>query len=238
MADPVSPHLWFLPLILSLYALVPVLRIYVVNASLTNQLYFIGLWLFATTIRPLIEPLWGIPSGFYLEPVSGFIGYFVLGATLSRYASPTLPTVWSLLAGLAFIAGYGATVIGTYVNTAHGNGTLDEALYSYISPNVILMSVAAFVLMRHVGNRLQEARARFPATIRFLTLTSEASFGTYLIHMIPLDVLSSDVLGFSYGPMASPTWATVPILSTVTFAASLVLSILLRMTRHLRWLVP
>ena len=238
MGDPVYPHLWYLPLILSLYVLLPVVRIYTTNSSLKNQSYFIALWLGVTVLRPAIESRWGFPIGFYLDPVFGFIGYFVLGATFWMYAPKRLPAIWLAIAGITFAAGYTVTTIGTYGLTVRAGGELDETYYSNLAPNVILMSVSGFALLRHLGEWLQEKSSDFPRLIRCLTLASAASFGAYLIHMIVLETFGSGVLGFAIGPMSENTSWVVPALSAATLFGGLTLATLMRQVRALRWLVP
>src|SRR5262249_18000032 len=55
MIDPTYPHLWFLPLILSLYTLVPFFRIYLLSSSQSNQLYFLIICLAVSTVIPACE---------------------------------------------------------------------------------------------------------------------------------------------------------------------------------------
>ncbi len=237
MGDPVQTHLWYLPLILSLYLLLPIVRIYTTNSSIRNQLYFALLWLFVTVVRPWIEAA-GVPIGFYLDPLFGFIGYFVLGATIWTFVPRRLEWRWCVVAGVAFIGGYAVTAIGTYELTVLGSGDLDETYYSNLAPNVMLMSVSAFVLLRHLGTWLEERRTDYHRTVRVLGLASEASFGAYLIHMIVLDTLGSGLLGFTFSSSTGPTAVVVPLLSIAALVGSFVFATIMRKSRFLRWLVP
>jgi surface polysaccharide O-acyltransferase-like enzyme len=143
-----------------------------------------------------------------------------------------------VIAGITFAAGYAVTTIGTYELTVRGRGELDETYYSNLAPNVILMSISAFALLRHFGEWLQDRSSRFQLSIRCLTLASTVSFGAYLVHMIVVDTLGSGALGFAIGPMCGDTAWVVPTLSAVTLCGSLALATLMRQTRALRWLVP
>jgi len=237
MGDPVQTHLWYLPLILSLYLLLPIVRIYTTNASLRNQLFFALLWLFVTVLRPPLEAA-GVPIGFYLDPLFGFIGYFVLGATIWTFAPRRLPRHWGAVAGIVFVGGYAVTAIGTYELTVLRNGDLDETYYSNLAPNVILMSVSAFMLLRDLGTWLQERRADYRRTVRFLGLASEASFGAYLIHMIVVETLGYGLLGFTVSSLTGPTALVVPVLAGAALGGSFALATIMRKSRFLRWLVP
>jgi surface polysaccharide O-acyltransferase-like enzyme len=235
-ADPVYTHLWYLPLILSLYLLIPILRIYVGNARLWNQLYFACLWLIATIAMPIAESRLGMNIGYSLTPVFGYVGYFVLGATLCRYVPPRLSLSWQLVSGIAFLIGYAITTVGTYLLAAQA-GHLDEYFYSNLSPNVIVMSIAAFVLLREWGIDLEKRLPISHFMRRFLRLASAATIGIYLIHMMVLEVLACGVLGFTLGPLAFHPALAVPLNALVVFLLSLAATLSIQRIAALRWLV-
>jgi surface polysaccharide O-acyltransferase-like enzyme len=236
MVDPVYSHLWYLPLILSLYLLVPILRIYVVNAPLWNQLYFACLWLIATIAFPLAESHLGMTIGYSLTPVFGYVGYFVLGATLCRYLPARLPLSWWLVSGMAFLIGYAITTIGTYALIARA-GKLDEYFYSHVSPSVIVMSISAFILLRDWGSGLEERLSVSNFMRRFFALAGAAALGIYLVHMIVLEVFANGVLGFTLGALVFHPALAVPLSALVVFLLSFAVTLLIQRIPPLRWLV-
>jgi surface polysaccharide O-acyltransferase-like enzyme len=233
ISNPPYVHLWFLYLILSLYLLVPIFRIYVVNASAANQAYFAGLSFVATAVIPALAA-GGLGVDLYLAPVAGFIGYFVLGATLVRFLPPALSRPALFLAAAAVIVGLIATTLGTYVLSSR-EGKLYENLYAHLAPNVALMSVPTFLLLRHLGTVMTQ---RTPGgALRAIAIASELSFGIYLAHVLVMEVLESGALGFALGraqfhpSFGVPLVATVVLLSTALVVAG--------MRRWwLRWMVP
>src|SRR5881397_1796821 len=72
----------------------PILRVYMAASSLANQAYSACLWIAASTVRPLLEARLGLTIDVYLDPVFGYVGYFVIGATLSHAVPSRMPTRW------------------------------------------------------------------------------------------------------------------------------------------------
>jgi len=236
MGGPVWIHLWFLYLIVSLYLIAPILRVYVSHASLENQLYFAALWLFASAIRPLIESRLGMVVGLSLEPVTGFVGYFVLGSTLRRVPTRPLARGWIASCAGLYLLGWGVAVIGTYRLTSR-SGSLDESFYSYLALNVIAMSVGGFVLLGWLGRRLDE----LPRSSRcrgILVWVSTLGLGAYLVHAMVIEVLQGGWLGWNLDPVALNPALGVPLISTLTFGISLVITWVLRQIPGLRIIVP
>jgi len=227
---PLFAHLWFLYLIISLYLAAPVLRIYFRHSAWPNQAYFIALWFVATGIKPLLAQRAGIDLGLYLDPFFGFIGYFLLGATLTRYtaerAGPRLlGACWAVV-----LAGYAVNLFGTYALSSAA-GKLDDYFYQHIAPTVMLMSPASFVLLRHYGSRLAG-----PAS--GLAFLSRLTFGIYLSHALVIVLLESGYLGFKLYPTMLPPLLAAPLLATVVFVSSALLADRLQRLPLLRRLVP
>jgi surface polysaccharide O-acyltransferase-like enzyme len=237
MTDPVYTHLWYLPLILSLYLLVPIFQPYVASSSLSNQIYFACLWVAVTTIKPVIEKYFGIALGYYFGPVAGYIGYFVLGAAIATHAPARLSARWRILAAAMFAVGYLATAAGTYILTVRNGNQLDEYFYSHFSPSVVIMSIGVFLLLRDLGIAAQ-ARSANDVMLRFIRFAAMASFGVYLLHMIFLEILTYGMLGFAMGPLTFHPALAIPAISVVVFGASLAAAGLMQRIRPMRWLVP
>jgi surface polysaccharide O-acyltransferase-like enzyme len=235
MRDPIASHLWFLPLIFSLYLFVPVLRVYVTNSSFMNQFYFACLWVVASIFQPAIE---SHAFGYYLDPAYGYVGYFVLGATCWIYLPGRLDARWLILCGTGFVLGYAVTVFGTYWLAVRNGGRLDEYFYGHYSLNVIIMTVAAFILLRDAGLWLQMKFPEPTLVLRFVTFAGVASFGIYLIHIIVFDVLNSSLLGFKLGALSFHTAGSIPTTAVAIFLISLMVTKLMQKSRLLRWLVP
>ena len=238
MADPPYAHLWYLPLIIGLYVLAPILRVYVLNASLSNQMYFAGLWILVTGILPELEAWLGAPIAFPLTLVYGWVGYFVLGATLFIHLPLRLRPAWIAASSVAVAVGFAGTLWGTYILTDRGTGQLSEHFYSQLSITVIVMSIGTFILLRDCGIRLDQAAAKGSVVRRTIASVGAASFGIYLVHRVFLELLPSDALGFSLGPLSFHPALAIPASSIVIFLASFAVVWTARRSRLLRWLVP
>jgi len=237
LKKPIFPHLWFMYLIIILYFLVPVLRIYLANSSLKNQLYVAALWLFACTIKPIFETLLGISFGVNIDPVFGYVGYFLLGATFVKYLPDKISRRWVGACGIALAGCAIITMLGTYMLSVRA-GTLDKFFYDPFSPTVILMSMASFVLLRNLGTAFSERADTHRALIRQITFASELSYGVYLVHALVIVILESGRLGFSVDPMRYPPIFAAPVIAIVVSVLSLLLTGLLRRVPMLKWLVP
>jgi len=234
---PVYVHLWFMYLIISLYLLVPIFSVYVQNASLKNQLYFAALWILGTAVFPSVEQATGIVVDINLQPVAGFIGYFVLGATIICYCPAVLSRKWIAVCLVVMISGLVATFWGTYLETVAQGGKLYESLFGHLAPNVDLIAIPTFLLLRHYGTTRASAFER-NGVAGALAIVGSLSFGVYLIHVIIMELLESGSLGFALGRTQFPSAYCVPLVALTVFSLSVAATALLRRLKWLDWLVP
>lgn len=209
-------HLWFLPMLLGLYLLLPPLRALVKGAERRTLWYAVGLW---GVVSVALGTLYAFfPGGLGhswlnmldLNALAGYTGYFLLGYLL-RTCRPR-PWAERTLYALG-VLGLAATWMGTRV-LSQAAGSFQGSLYGYLTPNVCLTAAALFLLCR----RLELGRSPLWAKLSPLT------FGVYLIHPVFIE------LGNHFGlpdPAWNAAWA-VPAQALLTFAAALGLSWLLR----------
>jgi len=103
---------------------------------------------------------------------------------------------------------------------------MNVALYAYDRPNVLVMSVALFVLL----TQAQPAAwvSRHPRILGIIRAVAATSFGVYLVHPLLLDVLGSGVLGFELTAATLPPLIGIPLLSVAVLAVSVALMLVLR----------
>ena len=118
---PVYTHLWFIYMVIGLYLLTPVLRIYVSNSSRDNQMYFLALWFVFAGVLPVLDRYTGLNLGIYL-PVLQFLGYYLLGHVLRDHYLSRKQTRWALLLVLGLTA---FTATGSFALTIRNNGVFD-----------------------------------------------------------------------------------------------------------------
>lgn len=197
-------HLWFVPMMLGLYLLMPLLSPWAEKVSERELRGWLILWLVTTTfpyLRRVWTALYGDPS-FGAVPylygecpwnmfgmfhyVSGFIGYMLLGFWFRRFAPEfswrrTLAVAVPLgLVGAAIVGGGFYFRIPEFPCAKPYAFAVDlEMSIEYCSTGVAVAVIAAFMLIR----KIKADGAFYQWIVRPL---SEASYGTYLLHMFVL----------------------------------------------------
>ena len=200
-------HLWFVYMLMGLYLLMPLLSPWAEKASEREVRGWLLLWL-ATTLFPFIRLFWlgrfGAPEfgptpflwgeapwnrfgAFYY--VSGFFGYMLLGFYFRKFV-PDLG--WRRTLALAlplWVVGMAIVWGGFYFRIPDAQGypvarpyafAVDlETSWEFCGFGVALMTVAYFLLIR----KLDFSGGFYRRVVRPL---SEASYGTYLLHMLIL----------------------------------------------------
>ncbi len=207
LEGPTHYHLWFIYLIIGLYACYPFIAPWVRQASEREFLVFFGIAFFSVFVYKILDKMAGIQMGFYLEFFSNQLIYFVGGYYLGQkrlggpdgYLEKNIPD-WHfgrqkmLALSLALIAiGTSATAVGTYF-MGRGTGVFHPYFYDYLTPNVACSAVGWFLLFRHIFNER-------PAS-QLVSDFAQASYGVYLCHVIALYVLNYDMIFHSrYHPL-------------------------------------
>ena len=233
-------HLWFVPMLLGLYILMPLLSPWAEKVTARELKGWLVLWLVTTTfpfLRSVWEALYGIPS-FGAVPylygecpwnmfgtfhyVSGFIGYMLLGLWFRKFAAKlnwartitrALP-LW--IAGVAIIGLPFFFYTDKFPFSApYAHAVKMEMSIEYCSLGVALATIAAFMVVRKldVGGMLYE---------RIVRPISEASYGMYLVHMFILAPVSALLI-----PRLSTSFAILAT-AAISFAASAVAALVLR----------
>ena len=121
----------------------------------------------------------GMPPAFvdvyHLGSFSGYAGYLFLGAYLHehRQGKPSSAPTWLTV----LVAASASTMMLTWWASVHG-GKADDSFYGYLSPLVVIASIAAFKLLLGVRSA--------PGTFTFSAMNTVAanSLGIYCVHLI------------------------------------------------------
>ncbi len=220
-------HLWFLYELAALYLLLPVLRRLFKDTD-RPAIYFACVWFFLLSLRFVSDLTgWPLPIANYIT--LGSTGYLVVGHLIRRHL--TSPSPAFAVASLAvYIVLTGVTCHLTRIYSL-GAGAYVELFHVYTTPNVVLMSVSAFVFLMFVGQR------SVPAASRLVKSLSACTFGIYFVHVLILERIAYNILGT---PAATPAQALTAIGATAAFVllASWLVAWLLRSTVLTRWLAP
>lgn len=216
-------HLYFLHIILLVYALLPVLRVISANADKKLLQYLLLMWLLLGIIFPTVRPYWpfslldGIPAKWMLNMTYSSIGYCFLGYYMKSYPLKGKAPYWALL-----VLGFGIIMGGTLISSLQ-TGSLDEHFLEGMTLGVCLMSAGIFGLCLGFSPKKRVAK--------LVLHLSKASFCIYLVHAFFLPKIL--VLVGLY-----PLAVSIPILAFINLLLSLlVYEVLSRIPVVNKWLI-
>ena len=204
-------HLYYLHIILLVYAVLPLTRRLVAAADRRLLNYALGIWFVLGCLAPTLKffpPLslvGGIPAQYPINLTWCAVGYGVLGDVLTQEAPRHRPRtfVWLYLAGTALT--FGLTLAAS-VKT----GALYQVFLQGSAPGVCLQAAGLYGF----------CAARWQDRDRW----SKASFCIYLTHLFFLDFLAGR--GLSAGTLP-PVWG-VPVLAAAAFGGGFLVWLVLR----------
>lgn len=210
-------HLYYLHIILLVYAVLPLTRLLVARADGRLLRYGLLLWaalgIVLPTARafPPFSMVQGIPAQYPINLTWSAVGYGVLGYTFREWGDKHRPGFYVLL----YLAGFALTFLGTL-----GMSMVQDKLYLTFlqgtSPGVCLEAAGVY------GFCVSAFADRKPS--RLMETVSRASFCVYLVHLFFLEFLVQR--GFS-AAVLPPVWA-VPALTGAVFALSFAVWLVLR----------
>lgn len=215
-------HLYFLYLLLGLYLVTPVLRAFLREASQARQAAVVlGAFLIGAgdkVIRSHFDL--GVTAFLLFVP---YLGYYLAGWWLRdlRLSPQAVRRAWAVLLGSIVLTALATRgLFSLFRSPGHRYYALE-----YLSPTVIAMSLAAFVVMAHHFRELP----RRPA-LRWL---ADSMLGIYLIHPALLNVFRDHGLT----PTWHGAWVGLPVSAVLALTISLALTALLRVLPGGRWVV-
>lgn len=222
-SGPIYYHLWFIYMLLGLYLVTPVLRVWVKGAEQKDLLYFLVLWFVAASVVPFINRFFHIRVGIDFVVTTYYVGYFVLGYYLHNYP---IPEKFNWLSLAAFAGGLFLTIFGTYFLTVRHNGEFDGYLFSYLSPNVVLMSVFLFDRLRKAPLKFMQQKGNRLTWI--VAIVSSTSFSVFLMHPIVLELLDRGYGGYNLNAKFIHPLIGIPLSVIVIISICIVILMALR----------
>lgn len=247
-------HLWFVPMLIGLYLLMPLLSPWAEKASEREVRGWLGLWLLTTTF-PYLRKLWGflygdpafgaVPylygecpwNGFgTFQYVSGFFGYVLLGFYFRRFGKEwSWKRTWSVALPL-LAAGWAAVALPFFLRIAKYGAEYPvkapyaaavdlEMSWEFCSLGVVLTVIAYFLIIR----RLRGNGGFYRYVVRPL---AEASYGVYLVHILVLVAVAGSFKSNFANPYA------IALIAIATFVPSAAVSYAIRRIPKVgKWLV-
>lgn len=217
-----SDHFWFLFMIMGLYALVPILRTWVHNASQKELDYFVILFVIFKILhtslsilidKSLIHEIFNLVK---IVELSWYLGYFVLGYILVRYGvSKRIKIFLYSFVPIGIAANY---LISDYMSLRQGSYT--PGIYDSFGLFTFLHSAALFVFFTDAVSKI-----KFPKKIEVLsTNIALDTLGIYLMHVALLDFCETNA--FIIGRI--PPFPGVILISLFCFVVCGIVSGILR----------
>jgi len=220
--SPAMYHLWFAYMIVGIYFILPVIRpiFTAMTRSVRLSAYFFLIW-FVVTSLPVYLPI-PLLSLLMQSSLFGYGGYFILGAMIAQANRIPFSTLSWLL---VFFASIGVTVLVTWIFSKQAGSPVETA-FKYFSPNTVVASVAAFVLLSRVSvsGRL----------VSWLHYCSDRTFFIYFVHVLTLEYVRFNP-GFLGMTGDWPVGLKIVAISLLTFAISLAIAALVNLiprSRH------
>jgi surface polysaccharide O-acyltransferase-like enzyme len=215
-------QLYFLYVLVGLYALAPFLKIVIRHTTRRMQAGLAGVLIGIGALDQFASMLVGAGSSTAATRFLPFAGYFVAGWVLRDIR---LTPYRVRVAGASFVTSVVATagLVGV-LSAPDGWGTPGQYLYGYLSPTVVVMSLSAFVLLRAAGAALRVRRHR-------ATAVASVTFGIFLVHPLVLYPLQA-AWQLPSPPLSLLVAAAGHVALTV--AASVALTVLLRRIPYVR----
>ncbi|WP_163880442.1 acyltransferase [Paenibacillus favisporus] len=177
-------HLWFIYTILGLYLVVPIIRLFVQNATKQHIQYFLLLWFFGNTVLTTLEIFLGIKVAIPLNLFTDYLGYMILGSYLNMIGMTKKSRI--IIYTISLIA-FLAEIYGTYFLSVVAN----KGIYSYyfhhpFSITNILISISIFIFFKHLNIKCLKTHTSV-ITISWL---SGITLQVYFSHALVLDLLN------------------------------------------------
>lgn len=209
--------MWYIYMLIGLYLYMPFFTAWVEKATLHQKKIFLGFWML-TLFLPYAYQFFS-PELFGISPwntfgtfyyFAGFNGYLLLGYFLAKDVPEWSFVKTGVVSVPMFIAGYIATYVGFKSMTAIPTCTEHEMelFFLYCSPNVALMTIALFLMVRRV-------KLNSPLLLSAFGNIAKCGLGIYLIHYFVVG------LGYSIANiLAIPIAIRIPVTAIIVFALS------------------
>ena len=169
-----APHFWYIYMILGLYLLTPWLR-KVLQYAEKETFYVVVLWFLCNVFNPYMQFFRFPKIPFSHFPITGFIGYYILGYYLKKYRYKLEKIPFICVIGV-YITGFLISVLSTkYVLVTTGNRISD--FFDKNSLGTFFMSVSFFIFW---------IKFNFKNRNKVIRMISDSTYFAYLIHIIIL----------------------------------------------------
>ncbi len=204
-------HLWFVPMLIGIYMLLPVLKEMTDHCSKKQIEYFLCLFFILQIGRRTLDIV-TIPNvvkdfsdRLDVEMVCSYVGYFILGYYLHRFVPSQRKR--KLLYVLGILGLLLAPIVSNVLSVRKEEPL--SASYDSFSIFTFLASVAVFVFFEQVVSKVRWKQWMRKGILEF----SANSFGVYLMHILVFEMLQAKGID----SMSIDSLAGIPLLAVVCF---------------------
>jgi surface polysaccharide O-acyltransferase-like enzyme len=217
-------HLWFLYMIIGLYILTPLVKMFVVNSKRNYieyfmlVVFFIGMGVpFYNFVNRLKDiPL--LPHNIHISipELSGYIGYYIAGYYFVKYKLP------KKVEYVIYILGIMSTLFSIFGTSfiSIKKDELDQTLLSPTAPHMMIETIAIFLFIK---NRFENTNFSITSG-KIITSISKCSFGIYLVHAFMITFVNNcfGLRWDTFNPIIS-----VPLICVMVFILSYIVSLII-----------
>lgn len=219
-----SYHLWYVYMLIGLYFIMPILSKFVRNATETQLIYFLVLWLCVMILNQPYLSRYNPQIDFH--NISGYMGYLVLGYYLSIKQFPLwLNARWF---GMLFLAGLVVIIAGTYFASITYK-SLSTLFYEPISPPIVILSASIFMVFKLSNFRLSSKLKRI------VNFAGAYTYGIYLSHALILTILGDPDYHLNIDYTFCNPFISIPLTALICYGLSLLLVWLLSKLPFGKW---
>lgn len=206
-------HLWYLYMLIGLYLLTPLYRIFTKNATEKQIQYLLILFFLFGLCLPFIKSILilynkNLNINFGISELANYSGYFFAGYYFSTYSFPKRKRIAIYFFS---IFSFLFTVVGTSFISMKNNKP-NTFLYNNLLPTTMFMSFGIFIFIKSIFEKKDISEKSY----LFISMLSHCTFGIFLIHDFIRTVLLK--IGIT-ADFINPLFA-IPITSCLIFCIS------------------
>jgi surface polysaccharide O-acyltransferase-like enzyme len=217
LKEGISKHFWYVYMIVFIYLFVPFLGKGLRKLNLSALSNILLLWVVLTfTFKSVPLNMYGWSDGYGSKFLGYFLytGYLVLGYYLAQI--PVSSQKIRLPVVTIFVLSVVVSACTTYFFSLKAH-KIDLSMYSYLSINTIIQSIALFMSIKDIT-----VKNRYISLVQ--STISSYSYGIYLVHIMIIGILFQNGIYWNFThPLLS-----LPLLAIVVLICSFVIIFVLR----------
>ena len=181
-------HLWYLYMIIGLYLITPILKLFVCEKNKNKVLYLIIILSIFTFIPSMLNAFnneyVNIFSSLFSKiglNAGAYIAYYLLGWYLANFQLQKKHRI--LIYILGFLGLLYTILVGQFVSMAEG--TIAENVYKVTALHLFFYSASLFILFKQLFQNTKPSKFT-----SFISHLSKLSFGVYVIHLVVISVFT------------------------------------------------